>query len=185
MSYISLDRIVEEYKEITGSPISGSGLTISLENNNYREWKSTLLGPKDTSYKGGLFLISIKFPESYPEKAPEVCFLTPLYHLNVNPKAPKSSGDGVESLGHVSIKTLNQWKPEYRMKEVFVYLYALFYTTDLDNPYGVERAEEFRENRAFYEEKIKYFTKKYANPFENHNIKCDRNKDWDFSYNLK
>ena len=32
-----------------------------------------------------------------------------------------------------------------------------------DSPYGLDIAEELRYNRATYEEKIKYFTKKYAN----------------------
>ena len=175
-----MERIVEEFKDINRNPISNCGVTVGAENENYREWKVTLLGPKDTSYKGGLFFLSIKFPESYPEKAPEVCFLTPIYHVNVNPKAPKTQGDGVESLGHVCISTLNWWKPEYRMREVLTNIFALFYMANPDSPYGLDRAEEFRDNRALYEEKIKKFTKKYANPMSSKKI-FDRNTDWDFS----
>jgi hypothetical protein len=32
-----------------------------------------------------------------------------------------------------------------------------------ESPYGLDRTEEFTKNRALYEKKIKYFTKKYAN----------------------
>ena len=34
-------------------------------------------------------------------KAPEVYFNTPIYHLNVNPRAPRSSED--IPLGHISL----------------------------------------------------------------------------------
>ena len=178
---MSLDRVIEEFKDINRNPISNCGVTVGLKNeSDYREWKVSLLGPKDTSYKGGLFFLSIKFPDDYPNRAPEVCFLTPIYHVNVNPKAPKTSGDGVESLGHVCISTLNWWKPEYRMREVLTNIFALFYMANPDSPYGLDRADEFRENRAVYEEKIKKFTKMYANPMKA-NKEYPRNSDWDFS----
>ena len=90
---MSLERIIEEFKDINRNPISNCGVTVGLVNDyDYTEWKVTLLGPKDTSYKSGLFFLSIKFPNDYPNKAPEVCFLTPIYHVNVNPKAPKTTG---------------------------------------------------------------------------------------------
>ena len=180
---MSLDRVIEEFKDINRNPISNCGVTVGLKNeNDYREWKVSLLGPKDTSYKGGLFFLSIKFPDDYPNKAPEVCFLTPIYHVNVNPKAPKTIGDGVESLGHVCISTLNWWKSEYRMREVLTNIFALFYMANPESPYGLDRADEFRDNRAVYEEKIKKFTRKYANPMKA-NKEYPRDVDWDFSLN--
>ena len=180
---MSLERIMEEFTDINNNPIGNCGVTVGLENDNYREWIASILGPKDTSYRGGVFFFSAKFPYNFPEKPPEVCFVTPIYHVNVNPKAPKIVSEGIESLGHVCLSTLNWWKPEYRMREVFTNIFALFYLANPDSPYGLDRADEFRYNRTVYEDKIKYFTRKYANPLENHNKKYDRNKDWDFSYN--
>ena len=40
-------------------------------------------------------------------------------------------------------------------------------------------AEEYRNNKSLYEEKIKYFTRKYANPI-NYRREYD---NWDFTYN--
>ena len=154
-----------------------------MNDNDYREWKVSLFGPKDTSYKGGVFFLLIKIPENYPKKAPEAYFLTPIYHLNVNPKASKFAGDGVKSLGHVCISTSNWWKPEYRMREVLTNIFALFYNPDPDNPYGLDRSDEFRQNRTIYEEKIKYFTKKYAYPTLSNKV-YPRDEDWDFYYEI-
>ena len=66
------------------------------------------------------------------------------------------------------------------MKEVFINIFYLFYIANPESPYGIDRAEEFRDNRATYEEKVKYFTKKYAHPFIA-SESYDRTKDWNFN----
>ena len=175
-----MERIISEYKDINNNPIINIGLTVGLlEENDYRKWRVTLTGPKDSLYKGGLFFINIEFPDDYPLKPPEIYFKTPIYHLNVNPRAPRSPED--IPLGHISISNLSWWKPEYKMKEVLINIYALFYKANPESPYGLARAEEFRENKKIYEEKAIYFTKKYASP-KNINIKYERDKDWDFEF---
>ena len=40
--------------------------------------------------------------------------------------------------------------------------------------------EEYRRERTLYEQKAKYFTGKYANPYS---FDREYNEDWDFSYN--
>ena len=165
------------------------GITVGLvdekSDNAYDNWRITLLGPKDTPYSGGLFFMNVHFPPDYPNKAPEVYFLTPIYHVNVNPCAPKNEGD--ESLGHVCISTLNWWKPEYKMKEVLLNIYSLFYMHNPDSPYGIDRAKEYKQNIKLYEEKAKFFTKKYAGRHNktNYNQNYERTKDWDFNYENK
>ena len=141
----------------------------------YPKWN----GPKDTSYRGGIFILIITFPRDYPKHAPEVCFKTPIYHVNVNPQ--KSNQPGGEPLGHVCISTLNWWKPEYKMREVLTNIFGLFYMANPDSPYGLDRANELRYKRALHEEKIKAFTKKYADP-RYANIDKQYYDSWDFSY---
>ena len=50
-----------------------------------------------------------------------------------------------------------------------------------DSPYGLDRRNEYINNRALYEEKVKYFTRKYANPINSNNDR-EYNEVWDFSY---
>jgi ubiquitin-conjugating enzyme E2 D/E len=172
-------RIKEEYQEMINYPISNIGATVGLTRpDDFYEWKCTLLGPKDTSYAGGIFLMIIQFPDNYPEKVPEVFFKTPIYHLNINPMKPKYEGS--EPLGHVSISILNWWRHYYRIRQVLCDIFALLFMANPDSPYGLARANEFKFNRVLHEEKIKYFTKKYANP-RFCNI-CKIYDDWEFSY---
>ncbi len=170
-----LERIKEEFKEILSNP--QSGVKVEIRENDDTKWTATLIGPEDTSYKGGLFRLNINFTNKYPYEAPQVNFVTPIYHLNVNPRAPKDTNS--LPLGFADISTLLWWKPEYRMKEILKNIYSLFYMTNPDSPYGLDRAIEFKENRNAYEEKVKFFTKKYADP--DSKVEVDPNKDWDFT----
>ena len=105
--------------------------------------------------------MEIDFPDNYPEKPPEIFFTTPIYHINVNPFKPKGNEETIGNLGHISLNMLNFWKPEYTIKEVIIHLFYLFYKPNPNCGYGLERVYEFKENKNLYEQKIKYFTKKY------------------------
>ena len=175
---MSLDRIYREFFELNSHPIINCGITVGRVNeDNYRDWKVTMIAPSDSIYKNGLFFLKVHFPDNYPKEPPDVYFVTPIYHLNVNPIAPRNEGD--ESLGHICISTLNWWKPEYKMKEVLYNIYLLFYCFNSYSGYGMERTKEFNEDRLVFDEKAKLFTKKYA--FSKNCINYDRTQDWDFN----
>jgi len=47
-------------------------------------WKVILIGPEQTPYFGGIFILYMRFPAEYPVKAPDLRFLTSIYHCNIN-----------------------------------------------------------------------------------------------------
>ena len=67
-------RIWEDYKEIIKNPLSNCGVTVRPEDNDTTRWKACILGPKDTSYKGGLFYLLIQFPPNYPQTLQKYVF---------------------------------------------------------------------------------------------------------------
>ncbi len=175
----AIKMIKEEYDDLSKNNINTSYMTISVglvNQDNIFEWKIAIIGPKDTSYKGGVFSVIIKFPENYPEKAPDVFFKTPVYHVNINPF--KVNIKGVESLGHAYINILNDWKPETKIRLILKHIYNLFYLPDPNSPYIYDRADELKNKRLLYEDKIRYFTKKFANPMQ---ATKEYDTDWDFS----
>ena len=147
----------KEYKDINKKPIINIGLTVGLfDMDNYLE---------------------IIFPENYPNSAPDIIFVTPIYHLNVNPNKSENNKDG--KLGYVNLDIIKKRNPEIKIRQIFIQLYSLFYFPNTELSYGMDIAMEYKFKRALYEEKAKYFTKKYANPINTTKI---YDKSWDFSY---
>ena len=174
--------IKAQLNEICRYPIPSISLTVGLINDDdIFTWHATLLGANDTPYSNGIFFLKIIFPDNYPKKGPDIIFLTPIYHLNVNPKELDISG--TEKLGHVSVSFLNWWTPATTAREMLTKLFTIFYMANPDSCYGIDTADEFRNNRLLYEEKVKYFTRKYANPWNKFSSQgCV--KTWDFSLGL-
>ena len=168
----------KQYDELSKDCIDNIGVTVGLvDENNLFQWKCTLSGPKKTSYANGIFLLRINFPDNFPNSPPEVYFITPIYHINVNPC--KLNMRGAEELGHVCISTLNHWKPETPIREILKSIFALFFQPNPESPYGFKRADEYLYNRPLYEKKIKHFTKLYAYPDKPH---IEYNTNWDFNF---
>jgi ubiquitin-conjugating enzyme (huntingtin interacting protein 2) len=46
--------------------------------------KASFLGPPDTPYEGGTFVVDIKIPQEYPFRPPVMKFDTKLWHPNVS-----------------------------------------------------------------------------------------------------
>ena len=176
---VAFQKLKEEYISLKSNPIKNIGLNIlNLPNeNNIFEWVFSINGPQDTSYSGGIFYLKAYFPDNYPLKPPEICFITPIYHVNINRTFPLN--EFCQKLGYISISTLNWWKPEYNMTKVLTDIYILFYLPNPESPYGIDVAEECINNKQLYEQKIKYFTEKYANRQIGYK---EYNSDWDFSY---
>ena len=150
-----LKRLKSEYTAINLKPIANIGCTVGLyEQDNFYKWRCTLLGPKDSPYKGGMFYLTLTFPKDYPKSAPEIRFFTRIYHLNICPYK--------HSLGLVYPNFIKDWNPSTTPAEILSKIFAIFYIHNPDSPFGIKRAEEYLINKPLYEEKIKYFTKKYA-----------------------
>lgn len=43
-----------------------------------------MIGPDDTAYNYGVFMIYVTFPNDYPFKPPRIRFITPIYHPNIS-----------------------------------------------------------------------------------------------------
>ena len=150
----ALKYLKNEFSALQNDPILSLGCTVGLNEKYGKDlfhWKLSLLGPKDSPYAGGMFFLTVDFPESYPTKKPEVRFTNKIYHLNVN-----------DENGHICISTLNEWKPRTPMVDVISAIFALFYDQNPESPYSGSMANLYRTNRAEFDKNAREWTKKYA-----------------------
>ena len=171
----TINKLKEEYMDINNNPILNIGATVGLpDENNFFEWRLSIIGPRDTPYKDGIFFLILKFPENYPSYPPKVTFDTPIYHINV-----ASIGNEYVSLGEPTLSILHAWNRNFKVRDIIISIYSLFYMNNIDCELSNVMTEEFKNNKSLYEEKIKYFTRKYADLM----IGYKKYDNWDFTYN--
>ena len=146
------------------SDLTQIGCSFGLEQeNNFNVWKVSMLGPQNTPYQGGVFIIKVYFPNEYPSKGAEFRFTNKIYHLNVDWK-------NQNSLGHICLSSLNEWhttgrvkaKPCYGVKQALFDIFCLFYNQGIESPYDEAIAKQYKEKRQEFDAMAKEWTKKYA-----------------------
>merc|ERR1711907_560773 len=114
-------------------------------------WQSTIMGPKESPYEGGIFFLNIHFPTDYPFKPPKVQFTTKIYHCNVN------------NNGSICLDILqSQWSPALTISKVLLSVCSLLTDPNPDDPLVPEIARLYKTDRAKHDDTAKEWTRKYA-----------------------
>ncbi|KAJ9679706.1 hypothetical protein PVL29_021582 [Vitis rotundifolia] len=101
-------RILKELKDLQKDPPTSCSAGPVAE--DMFHWQATIMGPPDSPYAGGVFLVTIHFPPDYPFKPPKVAFRTKVFHPNIN------------SNGSICLDILKeQWSPALTISKVLVY----------------------------------------------------------------
>ncbi|CAN6556280.1 unnamed protein product [Malus baccata var. baccata] len=105
-------RILKELKDLQKDPPTSCSAGPVAE--DMFHWQATIMGPGDSPYTGGVFLVSIHFPPDYPFKPPKVAFRTKVFHPNIN------------SNGSICLDILKeQWSPALTISKVCVIILFL------------------------------------------------------------
>lgn len=114
-------------------------------------WRVVMDGPGDSPYHGGCWLLYLLFPPEYPNKAPEVRFITPIRHCNVN------------AHGRVCHSILDRnWAADTSMKTVLNCVYGLLLQPDKHDPVDTTLSLEYHAGGA-YEVSIQEHVRKHCN----------------------
>ena len=163
----TLTRLKKEFELCNNdSELIQIGCSFGLINNNYFNWKVTIMGPKKTPYEGGIFTIHIIFPPNYPRNGAEFRFKNKIYHLNVD---WREGVPGAEP-GHICLSTLNEWKSTgkvvgkkgYAVKQALFDIFCLFFEQGTESPYYPEVVASYKQDKRPFEQKAKEWTKLYA-----------------------
>jgi len=114
-------------------------------------WSVLIEGPSGTPYEKGTWLVYVKFPKNYPKEAPEVRFVTPIKHCNINQ---------YWKVCH-SIFTRN-WTSDTSMHRLLSCVYGLFLTPETDNPLDTGLTAQYYTNSSQYKLLVEQHVAKYA-----------------------
>ncbi|KAK7393052.1 hypothetical protein VNO78_21503 [Psophocarpus tetragonolobus] len=142
-------RITKELKDLQKDPpVSCSAGPVG---DDMFDWQATIMGPADSPYAGGVFLVTIHFPPDYPFKPPKVSFRTKVFHPNIN------------SNGSICLDILKeQWSPALTVSKVLLSICSLLTDPNPDDPLVPDIAHMYKTDRAKYESTARSWTQKYA-----------------------
>merc|ERR1712034_129381 len=105
-------RILKELKDLQKDP--PTSCSAGPVGEDMFHWQATIMGPQDSPYAGGVFLVTIHFPPDYPFKPPKVAFRTKVFHPNIN------------SNGSICLDILKeQWSPALTISKVLLSICSL------------------------------------------------------------
>jgi len=114
-------------------------------------WRMTMEGPSSTPYKDGVWVLYVRFPEEYPSIAPEIRFITPIKHCNVN------------CYGRICHSILDRnYTADTTMMMILQCIYGLLLSPDVTDPLDSTLALEFYDDSGQYEASILQHVKTHA-----------------------
>ncbi|KAL0673540.1 hypothetical protein Bca4012_001521 [Brassica carinata] len=142
-------RILKELKDLQKDPPTSCSAGPVAE--DMFHWQATIMGPTDSPYAGGVFLVTIHFPPDYPFKPPKVAFRTKVFHPNIN------------SNGSICLDILKeQWSPALTISKVLLSICSLLTDPNPDDPLVPEIAHMYKTDKNKYESTARSWTQKYA-----------------------
>lgn len=142
-------RIQNELKDLQKDPPSSCSAG-PIDSNIYK-WEAVLFGPDDSPYAGGVFKVSIEFPEDYPFRPPHLVFLTKVYHPNIS------------ASGAICLDILkDKWSPALSISKVLLSIESLLTDPNPNDPLVPDIANLYIKDRAAYNERATLWTETYA-----------------------
>lgn len=128
---------------------SDKSISAFPEGENFFKWIGTICGPEGTVYKGQKYKLLLEFPNSYPYSAPNVKFLTPCFHPNV------------DLSGSICLDILkDKWSALYDVRTILLSIQSLLGEPNNDSPLN-SQASQMWPNQDEYKKFLDEFYEKH------------------------
>ncbi|CAL9706570.1 unnamed protein product [Knipowitschia caucasica] len=114
------------------------GISAFPESENLFKWVGTIDGAPGTVYEGLRFRVSLDFPDGYPFHPPQVKFVTPCFHPNVDEQ------------GFICLDILkDKWSALYDVRTILLSLQSLLGEPNNESPLNTKAADLWSNQEAF------------------------------------
>ncbi|XP_008800892.2 probable ubiquitin-conjugating enzyme E2 37 isoform X1 [Phoenix dactylifera] len=154
-------RMQKELKLLTTDPPPGVSLpqisaNENLSSSSLSSFEARIEGPEGTVYSKGVFTLKIQIPERYPFQPPNVTFVTPIYHPNID-------NGGRICLDILNLPPKGAWQPSLNISTVLTSIGLLLSEPNPDDGLMAETSREYKYNRQAFDQKARFWAEKYAN----------------------
>ncbi|ENH62697.1 SUMO-conjugating enzyme ubc9 [Fusarium oxysporum f. sp. raphani 54005] len=138
-----------------------------------KNWECGIPGKENTIWSGGLFKLTIAFPDEYPTKPPKCKDLSTtmcegrLANINVGKFVPPLFHPNVYPSGTVCLSILNEeeaWKPAITVKQILLGIQDLLNDPNPESPAQAEAYNLFKRDRAEYEKRVRRTVRENPTP---------------------
>lgn len=131
------------------------GITCWQDKDKMDDLQALILGAADTPYEKGVFKLEVTIPERYPFEPPQIRFLTPIYHPNI------------DSAGRICLDVLKlppkgAWRPSLNIATVLTSIQLLMSEPNPDDPLMADISSEFKYNKPVFLKNARQWTEKHA-----------------------
>lgn len=154
---LRLNRMQRELDMLTSAP--PPGVTCWTSGDKLDSLEALLEGPAATPYSSGVFKLHISIPERYPLEPPNINFVTPVYHPNID-------SSGRICLDILKMPPKGSWSPSLNLSTTLTSIQLLLSEPNPDDPLMADISHEYKHNYQKFCETAAAWTMKHANRSE-------------------
>ena len=125
---LALNRLTKEYAKIRSGNELTENITIEPSDNMFY-WTGKIIGPPDSPYEGGIFLVHVDIPKDYPFNPPVITMDTEIFHPNIN------------RYGYICLDILGlKWTPILTIAKLLLSVSSLLDDPNPEDPMNEEAA---------------------------------------------
>ena len=104
-----------------------------MNDSDINNWDIVIIGPEQTPFHGGKFVVNLDHSDGYPFKPPKIKFLTKIYHPNVKTDTGENCMQAIES----------KWVPTLNANFIAQAILTLIRSPSADNALEPDIANKF------------------------------------------
>ncbi|XP_008158213.2 ubiquitin-conjugating enzyme E2 T [Eptesicus fuscus] len=131
------------------------GITCWQDTDQMGDLRAQIIGGANTPYEKGVFTLEVSIPERYPFEPPQIRFLTPIYHPNID-------SAGRICLDILKLPPKGAWRPSLSIATVLASIQLLMAEPNPDDPLMADISSEFKYNKPVFLSNARQWTEQHA-----------------------